>query len=118
MSRNFKTPPSLTKPSPANPRIKNVTNQILDTHKIYGSSDSTNQNSTSLGKLNYANGASFDSAWEFVIRDLEITMHWEGTVGLPGAENEFTWVAFDLDPNLPKWKVWIFESGIEVLDDR
>ena len=102
MSRNYQTPPSLTKPSTANPRIKDVTNQILDTHKIYGSSDSTNQNATSTGKLNYANGASLQNAWNHIIVRIPTTLHWEDTIGLAGAENEFNKFQFQLSDDSVK----------------
>lgn len=65
------------------------TQEILSNHITYGSSDSTNQNATSVGKLNYANGGSIQHAWEQGIYNLKTVLHWEDTVGLAGAENQF-----------------------------
>ena len=65
------------------------TQEILNNHIIYGASDSTNQNATSIGKLNYANGGSIQHAWKQDIVNLKTTLHWKDTIGLAGAENQF-----------------------------
>lgn len=74
---------------PQKPRIKNVSNQILDSHIKYGGSDNTNQNSTANGKLNYVHGPSFSHAWPMDIYTPNNTQVWEDAIGLQGAENKF-----------------------------
>lgn len=92
-----------------------VTQEILNNHITYGSSDSTNQNATSVGKLNYANGASIQHAWDHVIVKIPCTMRWQGTVGLAGAENEFNKFQFKLseDPTEELISVQIKNLGTD-----
>lgn len=69
---------------------KDVTEEILHNHLIYGCSDNTNQGRTAAGKsLNYANGASIQKAPEYELNAIPFTHKFEDTVGLFGAENYY-----------------------------
>ena len=67
-----------------------VTNQILDLHRIYGSSDNTNPIGLSSSRsLNYANGASIQKPEQAGISKIPYTFNWKDAVGLFGVENHF-----------------------------
>ena len=76
--------------TPAQPRIQDVTDQILKTHKIYGSSDFTAQFATSSSRaLNYANGASIQKPEVERVTTIPRIINYQDAVGLFGAENHF-----------------------------
>ena len=59
---------------------KDVTEEILHNHLIYGCSDNTNQGRTAAGKsLNYANGASIQKAPEYELNAIPFTHKFEDT---------------------------------------
>ena len=80
----------------AQPRIQDVTNQILKSHALYGGSDNTAQHRTASGKsLNYANGASIQKPVVQICNIVPFSHNYQDAVGLFGAENHF--VKFHLD---------------------
>jgi len=67
-----------------------VTQNILDIHRIYGHSDNTAPHQTSSSKcLNYANGASIQKPEEQSLTKIPFTFNYQDAVGLFGAENHF-----------------------------
>ena len=71
-------------------RIADVTDQVLDSHRLYGGSDSTNQSYTSASRcLNYASGASIQRPEVVNISNVPVVMNYKDTVGLFGVENHF-----------------------------
>ena len=67
-----------------------VTNQILQHHKIYGSSESTHQGYVSSGScFNYSKGNSIQKAIEYGVTIFPFKVNLKGEVGLFGAENVF-----------------------------
>ena len=67
-----------------------VTNQILEHHKVYGSSESTNQSYVASGKcFNYSKGNTIQRPIEYEITVLPFKADLKGEVGLFGAENVF-----------------------------
>ena len=73
-----------------------VTNEILNSHLIYGGSDNTNQKTLVASKsLNYANGASIHKPIVERITKIPYTFNFKDSVGLFGVENTF--VRIDLN---------------------
>ena len=67
-----------------------ITEQVLAQHRLYGSSDCTNQGYTAAARqLNYANGASIQKPEVAKIGAIPYTFKFEDTVGLFGVENHF-----------------------------
>ena len=82
-----------------------VTNEILQAHKVYGGSDNTSPNSLSSSKsLNYAAGASINNPAVERITKIPYAFNFKDTVGLFGAENSF--IRIDLD---------IIDTGVDVV---
>ena len=80
----------------AQPRIQDVTDQILKSHALYGSSDNTAQHRTASGKsLNYANGATIQKPVVQVCNIVPFPHNYQDAVGLFGAENHY--IKFHLD---------------------
>jgi hypothetical protein len=74
----------------AQPRIQNVTPQILKSHQIYGSSDNTNPAYLSANRsLNYAEGGSIHKPEVDRVTIIPYTINYQDTVGLFGKENHF-----------------------------
>ena len=67
-----------------------VTDQILKSHLVYGSSDFTAQFATSSSRaLNYANGASIQKPELEKVTAIPYELRYQDSVGLFGAENHF-----------------------------
>jgi len=67
-----------------------VSEQILNTHKVFGASDNTNPAYNSVKKqLNYSKGSVLDSAPEEVYTSMPFTVNYIDSVGLFGTENAF-----------------------------
>ena len=67
-----------------------VTNQILQHHKIYGASDSTNQEYVASGRcFNYSKGNTIQKPITYEINLFPYKVDLKGEVGLFGAENVF-----------------------------
>ena len=76
--------------TPAQPRIQDVTPQIIKTHQIYGASDNTNPAYSSADKsLNYAVGGSIQRPELDRVTIIPYTINYKDTVGLFGKENHF-----------------------------
>lgn len=81
----------------AEPRIQNVTKQIERIHRIYGASDYTAPHRHAAGKsLNYATGASIQTAELNPVSVIPYTLKYEDKVGLFGAENHFVKVKLNV----------------------
>ena len=73
-----------------------VTNEILNSHLIYGGSDNTDPKTLVASKsLNYANGASIHRPIVERISKIPYTFNFKDSIGLFGVENTF--VRIDLD---------------------
>jgi len=82
----------------AQPRIQDVTSQILKTHQIYGASDDTDPAYSSANKsLNYATGGSISNPEQERVTIIPYTINYKDTVGLFGKENHFIRVNVDID---------------------
>lgn len=67
-----------------------VTPQILDIHRIYGSSDNTAPEQLSSSRaLNYASGASIQKPEQSRVTKIPFTFNYADAVGLFGTENHF-----------------------------
>jgi len=67
-----------------------ITDQILQHHRIYGSSDFTAQFATSSSRaLNYANGASIQKPEQERVTTIPREISYQDAVGLFGSENHF-----------------------------
>jgi len=76
--------------TPAQPRIQNVTPQIIKTNEIYGNSYSTNPAYAASNKsLNYAEGGSIQRPELDHVTIIPYTINYKDTVGLFGKENHF-----------------------------
>ena len=85
----------------AQPRIQNVTPQILKTHEIYGASDSTNASYSSANRsLNYATGGSITSPEQDRVTIIPYSINYKDTVGLFGKENHFVRVDVSIDKSV------------------
>jgi len=74
----------------AQPRIQNVTDQILRSHGVYGCSDNTNPNRTAAGKsLNYADGPTIQNPSMQLCHAVPHTWNYQDSIGLFGAENHY-----------------------------
>ena len=76
--------------TPAQPRIQDVTPQIIKSHEIYGSSYNTNPAyAASNRSLNYAEGGSIQRPELDKVTIIPYTINYKDTVGLFGKENHF-----------------------------
>lgn len=74
-----------------------VTDQIVNNHLTYGSSDNTNASGLSASRsLNYAKGASIQKPIQELVTIVPYQMRYQDTVGLMGAENAFVRVNLNL----------------------
>ena len=74
-----------------------VTDQVLQSHLIYGSSDNTNPQGLAASKsLNFAQGPSIQRPIIDRVTTLPYRLHYQDTVGLFGAENCFVRVNLDI----------------------
>ena len=74
-----------------------ITDEILQHHKIYGSSDFTAQFATASSKaLNYADGASIQKPETMMVTTIPRQITYKDTVGLFGSENHFVRVDLDI----------------------
>jgi len=75
-----------------------VSEQIVETRKLYGSSDSTNPSGLAAsGNFNYAAPLSINAPIEVNITTIPYTFEFRNTVGLFGAENIFVKVNMNVD---------------------
>ena len=82
----------------AAPRIKDVTQQILDSHLIYGSSDNTNPAYASSNRsLNYHEGGSIHRPQLDRVSVIPFSLNYSDAVGLHGKENHFVRVNVNID---------------------
>ena len=82
-----------------------VTNEILQAHRVYGGSDNTSPATLSSSKsLNYAAGASINNPAVERITKIPYAFNFKDAVGLFGAENTF--IRIDLD---------IIDTGVDVV---
>ena len=103
----------------AQPRIQNVTDQILKSHQIYGSSDNTNPEYASSNKqLNYADGGSIQRPEKDRVSIIPYIMNYSDSVGLFGKENHFIRVAVDVNGSITlkcfseaQWECAIITGG-------
>ena len=78
-------------------RLIDVTEQIQNFHRIYGGSDSTNQEYVASSRcLNYGKGASIQKPEIDKVSDIPRSIEYKDTVGLFGAENHFVKVTLAL----------------------
>ena len=104
--------------TPAAPRIKGVSQQILDSHLIYGSSDNMQPRYMSANRsLNYASGGSITSPDQDRVSIIPFNINYKDTVGLFGKENHFIKINVKIDPNVALacfeeegWKCAIFSA--------
>jgi hypothetical protein len=84
----------------AQPRIQDVTPQILKINNIYGSSDYTNPAYASSNRsLNYHEGGSIHQPEKDRVTIIPYTINYVDTVGLFGKENHFVRVDIAIDPS-------------------
>ena len=90
-------------------RLLNVTDQILDTHRLYGGSDNTNSKGLSANRsLNYANGGSIQKAESESVTNIPVEIRYTDSVGLFGPENYF--VKLDVQLENPLTGVYELED--------
>ena len=83
----------------AQPRIQDVTPQILKSHQIYGASDNTNPAYLSANRsLNYAVGGSIQRPEMDKVSIIPYVINYQDTVGLFGKENHFVRVNVNINP--------------------
>ena len=84
--------------TPAQPRIQDVTPQIIKTNEIYGASANTNPAYASADKsLNYAVGGSIQRPEVDRVSIIPYTINYKDTVGLFGKENHFVRVNVNIN---------------------
>ena len=87
--------------TPAQPRIQDVTPQILKTNEIYGASDSTNPAYSSANRsLNYAVGGSIQRPEMDKVSIIPYVINYQDTVGLFGKENHFVRIDVNIKPDV------------------
>jgi len=91
-----------------------VTQQILNHHRIYGASDSTAQGYTASSRsLNYANGATIQRPETERVSTIPRVMNYKDAVGLFGAENHFIKVNVLLqNPILGDYTINTYEPAV------
>ena len=108
--------------TPAQPRIQDVTPQILKSHQIYGASDSTNPAYLSANRsLNYAVGGSITKPELDKVTIIPYTINYKDTVGLFGKENHFIRVNVNINPDAAfacfeeeGWECAIMTEGLDL----
>jgi len=84
--------------TPAQPRIQDVTPQIIKTNEIYGASDSTQPQYLSANRaLNFATGGSIQRPELDKVTIIPYTINYKDTVGLFGKENHFVRVNVNIN---------------------
>lgn len=82
----------------AEPRIQDVTPQILKNHVVYGASDYTAPHRYASGRaLNYVSGGSISSPEVDRVSVTPYTLRYKDSVGLFGCENHFVKVDLQVD---------------------
>ena len=85
--------------TPAQPRIQDVTPQILKTNEIYGASSNTNPAYASADRsLNYQVGGSIHRPELDKVSIIPYTLNYKDTVGLFGKENHFIRINVNIKP--------------------
>lgn len=75
-----------------------VTDQVLQSHILYGGSDNTNARNTSASfSINYAHGTSIHKPIEASFTSIPYTMKFQEALGLPGVDNCFYKVNLDVE---------------------
>ena len=81
-----------------NESVKDISQQILDRHIIYGGSDNTNPRYASANKsLNYGGGNSITKPEQDKVSIIPFTLNYNDSVGLFGSENHFVKVTVNID---------------------
>lgn len=110
----------------AAPRIKDVTQQIQDSHLIYGASDSTNPAYSSANRsLNYQVGGSIHRPELDRVTVIPYTLNYSDTVGLFGKENHFVRVDVNINQDIafacfeePGWEcAMLTEEAVSTIND-
>lgn len=107
--------------TPAQPKIQDVTSQILKSHQIYGASDNTNPAySSSNRSLNYATGGSIQSPEMDKVSIIPYTINYQDAVGLFGKENHFVRINVNINPEIALacfeeegWECAIITAGLD-----
>ena len=74
-----------------------VSEQILNNHKVFGASDNTNPAYNSVKKqLNYSKGSVLENAPEETYTAMPFTVNYADSVGLFGAENAFVKIKLNI----------------------
>ena len=74
-----------------------VSEQILNNHKVFGASDNTNPAYSSIKKqLNYCKGSVLENAPEEAYTAMPITVNYADSIGLFGAENTFVKIKLNI----------------------
>ena len=74
-----------------------VSEQILNNHKVFGASDNTNPAYNSVKKqLNYSKGSVLEDAPEATYTSIPFTVNYADSVGLFGAENTFVKIKLNI----------------------
>ncbi len=74
-----------------------VSEQILNNHKVFGASDNTNPAYNSVKKqLNYSQGSVLEDAPEATYTSIPFTVNYADSVGLFGAENTFVKIKLNI----------------------
>ena len=85
--------------TPAQPRIQDVTPQILKSHEIYGASVNANPGYAAADRsLNYQVGGSIQRPELDKVTIIPYTINYKDTVGLFGKENYFVRVNVRINP--------------------
>ena len=108
--------------TPAQPRIQDVTPQILKTHQIYGASDNTNPGYLSANRsLNYAVGGSIQRPEMDKVSIIPYVINYQDTVGLFGKENHFVRVNVNINPEAAfacfeeeGWECAVMTEGLDL----
>lgn len=97
-----------------------VTDQVLQHHKIYGGSDNTNQSYVASGKcFNYSKGNTIQKPIEYGITVFPYKVDVQGEVGLFGAENVFFKFNINLKDNgvfcveEPDWECAVLDQTLQ-----
>lgn len=108
--------------TPAQPRIQDVTPQILKSHQIYGASDNTNPAYLSANRsLNYAVGGSIQRPEMDKVSIIPYVINYQDTVGLFGKENHFVRVNVNINPEAAfacfeeeGWECAVMTEGLDL----
>jgi len=108
--------------TPAQPRIQDVTPQILKSHQVYGASDNTNPAYLSANRsLNYAVGGSIQRPEMDKVSIIPYVINYQDTVGLFGKENHFVRVNVNINPDAAfacfeeeGWECAVMTEGLDL----